>query len=136
MSDVVHLLLCVGETLDWTRLMRRTGEHWPLLLAQLLTFTWVYPGYRGNVPAWVFDELLERARSAGADEVEPDLTRGPLLSRFSFTIDIREWGFADPRADLVRQARALPEIRAIAESDVWDERGEDRPEPHEDAVTA
>ena len=42
-----------------------------------------------------------------------------MISQFSFTIDVREWGFVDPRADLVREARAQPEIRAIMTSDVW-----------------
>ena len=64
MSDVVHLILCVGDTLDWERLVRRTGDDWPLLLAQLLMFNYVYPGYRGNVPAWVYDLLNGRAREA------------------------------------------------------------------------
>ena len=44
MSDVVHLILCVGETLDWERLLARVGPHWPLLLAQLQIFSYVYPG--------------------------------------------------------------------------------------------
>jgi hypothetical protein len=52
-----------------------------------------------------------------------DFTRGPLISRFSFMIDVREWGFADPRAELVRAARQRPDIRAIIDADVWDERG-------------
>ncbi len=136
MSDVVHLILCLGETLDWDRLVRRAEPDWPLLLAQLLTFNYVYPGYRGNVPRWVFDRLLERARAEPADETDDiDLTRGPLISQFSFTIDVREWGFVDPRAELVRNARNLPEIKAIVEADIWDERGEDRPEPREDNVS-
>ena len=50
MSDVVHLILCLGETLDWERLVRRAGPNWPLLLAQLLMFNYVYPGYRANIP--------------------------------------------------------------------------------------
>ena len=132
MSDVVHLILCRGDTLDWERLVSRVGEHWPLLLAQLLMFNYVYPGYRSNVPAWVMDKLLERARTdtgEGIDDI--DYTRGPLISRFSFMIDVREWGFVDPRADLVREATNRLEIRAIAESDVWDERGEERQEPRE-----
>lgn len=136
MSDVVHLILCLGDTLDWERLVRRAGGDWPLLLAQLLMFNYVYPGYRSNVPQWVMDQLLQRARGdAGHDVDNIDLTRGPLISRFSFMIDVREWGFIDPRADLVREARNLPVIRAIVESDVWDERGEDRPEGREDTVT-
>lgn len=131
-SDILHLLLCVGDTFDWKRLVERVGENWPLLLAQLLTFSYVYPGYRSNVPAWVYEQLLERARGeSGEDASEADFTRGPLISRFSFTIDVREWGFSDPRSDLVREARNHPEVRAIAEADVWDERGEDRPASEE-----
>ena len=63
MSDVVHLILCVGDTLDWERLVRRTGPDWPLLLAQLLMFNYVYPGYRAQRPGLGLRQLLnERAR--------------------------------------------------------------------------
>ena len=61
-------------------------------------------------------------------------TRGPMISRFSFTIDVREWGFADPRSELVKEVRNKPEVRAIAEADVWDERGEERVETREEAA--
>jgi hypothetical protein len=76
----------------------------------------------------VYAQLLDRAREEDSiDSEDLDFTRGPLISRFSFTIDVREWGFSDPRAELVREARSKPEVRAIADADVWDERGEDRP---------
>ena len=134
-SDVVHLILCHGDTLDWERLVGRVAEHWPLLLAQLLMFNYVYPGYRSNVPQWVMDTLLERAQTDNGENAEDlDYTRGPLISRFSFMIDVREWGFVDPRAALVREAINRPEIRAIAESDVWDERSEERSEPRDMAM--
>jgi len=127
MSDVVHLLLCNGDELDWERLVNRVGPHWPLLLAQLQTFSYVYPGYRSNVPSWVMERLIEQARAdIGRDEEDADVTRGPMISRFSFAIDVREWGFGDPRGETVRQARNHPEVRAIAESDVWDERSDER----------
>jgi hypothetical protein len=127
-SDVLHLILCVGEDLDWKRLVERTGPNWPLLLGQLTTFSYVYPGHRSNVPAWVYQQLLEQARTElTTDDADIDFTRGPLISRFSFSIDVREWGFHDPRGELVRRARNHPEVRAIAEADVWDERGDDRP---------
>ncbi len=100
-------------------------------------FNYVYPGYRSNVPSWVFDQLLERARNeAYPDPDSLDLTRGPLISQFSFTIDVREWGFVHPRADLVRQARALPEIQAIMTADVWDERADTRSTPREESLPA
>ena len=135
MSDIVHLILCLGDTLDWERLVARVGENWPLLLSQVLMFSYVYPGYRANIPAWVPERLLAQARDHfGKDETDVEITRGPLISRFSFTIDVREWGFTDPRADLVREARNHPDVRAISESDVWDERGEERPEHREEAV--
>lgn len=132
MSDVVHLILCSGDVLDWERLVARVGPHWPLLLAQLQIFSFVYPGYRSNVPAWVMEQLIEQARADIArDEEDADVTRGTLISRFSFAIDVREWGFSDPRGEMVRQARNHPAIKAIAESDVWDERGDDRDAPRE-----
>ena len=132
MSDVVHLILTSGDALDWERLMSRVGPHWPLLLAQLQTFSYVYPGYRSNVPAWVMEQLIEQARADIArDEEDTDLTRGTLISRFSFAIDVREWGFADPRGESVRQARNHPDVRAIGESDVWDERSDEKDAPRE-----
>jgi hypothetical protein len=137
MADVLHLILCLGDTLDWGRLVARVGQNWPLLLAQLLLFSYVYPGYRSNVPSWVYEQLIERARTELDRDVEDlDFTRGPLISRFSFTIDVREWGFVDPRTELVRDARNNPDVRAIAEADVWDERGEDpRSDAREDAAS-
>ena len=95
-------------------------------------FSYVYPGYRSNVPAWVMEQLIERARAdIGRDEEEADMTRGTLISRFSFAIDVREWGFSDPRGEMVRQARNHPVIREIAASDVWDERSDEREPPRE-----
>jgi len=133
MSDIVHVILCYGDTLDWERLVSRVGENWPLLLSQILMFSYVYPGYRTNVPDWVPETLLERARAQiGRNEDETDLTRGPLISRFSFMIDVREWGFNSPRVEHIRKTRQRPDIRAIASADVWDERGDDRLEPRDD----
>jgi hypothetical protein len=134
MSDIVHLILCLGDTLDWRRLVERVGMNWPLLLSQLLMFSYVYPGYRANIPAWVPEHLLQLAQQEFArEETDLEFTRGPLISRFSFMIDVREWGFVDPRAELIRSVRSDPDVRAISESDVWDERGEERVDAREEA---
>lgn len=122
MADIVHLIACFGRRLDWRRLVDKTGEHWPLLLAQIQMYHYVYPELRG-VPDWVVEELLAR--------VETDLrrprsgervTRGTLASRFSFMIDVHEWGFRDLRAASIAVAERRPEIRALVHDDVWDER--------------
>jgi hypothetical protein len=134
MSDIVHLILCLGDSLDWHRLIERVGQNWPLLLSQVLMFAYVYPGYKANIPSWVPEQLLENARQEFAREDDVDFTRGPMISRFSFTIDVREWGFSDPRSELVREARNRPDVRAIAAADVWHERGEERVEQREDSA--
>lgn len=121
MADIAHLILCVGDTLDWQRLVDKTGPHWPLLLAQLQMFYYVYPGYRSRVPDWVLTNLLERARAETGREVASETaTRGTLISRFSFAIDVNEWGFHDLRDDAIREMKASDEIRAIEAADVWD----------------
>ena len=99
-ADILHLILCLGDTLDWNRLVARVGEHWPLLLAQLLSFSYVYPGYRatcrpGSTSSCSSARVPRRHRG---DSEDADFTRGPLISRFSFAIDVREWGFVDPSA--------------------------------------
>ena len=50
------------------------------------------------------------------------MTRGTLVSRFSFMIDVNEWQFRDLRAESVRETERQPIIQQIAQSDVWDER--------------
>jgi hypothetical protein len=126
MADIAHLILCVGDTLDWQRLVDKTGPHWPLLLAQLQMFYYVYPGYRSRVPDWVLANLLERARAETGHELPSETaTRGTLISRFSFAIDVNEWGFRDLRDEAIREMKASSEIRAIEAADVWDERARD-----------
>jgi hypothetical protein len=125
MADIVHLILCTGGQLDWERLVRKTGEHWPLLLAQLQMFNYIYPQRTGRVPGWVLEDLLARA-SREVERVRSDepVTRGTLVSRFSFAIDVNEWGMHDLREESIRETERQPIIREIATSDVWDERSE------------
>ena len=125
MADIAHLIVCVGGRMDWRRIVAKTAEHWPLLLAQIQMFDYVYPEHRDGVPRWVREELVKRARDDMDRERTGELvTRGPLISRFSFTIDVHEWEMKDLREETVTQALARPIVREIAESDVWDERSE------------
>ncbi|HEY9429309.1 MAG TPA: hypothetical protein VIR34_19260 [Gemmatimonadaceae bacterium] len=123
MSDIVHLVANVGSLIDWRRLLTKTAEHWPLLLSQLLVFLYVYPELSDRVPRWLLDDLIERAHTEARRERSGErVTRGTLISRFSFTIDVHEWGFRDIRAEEIRDVEERPILREIAGSDVWNER--------------
>lgn len=133
MSDILHLILTQGDTLDWDRLLERVGPHWPLLLAQLNLFHYVYPGFRSRVPRQVWETLLDRSRNEiGRDEQDEALTNGPLISRFSFAIDVQEWGFHDTRIERVRRAMNSDPVRQIVNDPIWTRhtsRDSEEPEP-------
>lgn len=120
MADVAHLILMRGPELDWERLVQRTGDHWRLLLAQIVLFDYVYPGYRDRVPEVIRDALLERGRLEREEPDDAAAFRGTLLSRFSFSIDVNEWGLRDLRTEAVTATRTLPVIEEIRSADVWD----------------
>ena len=124
MADIAHLLLTVGASLNWKRLLAKVGEHWPLLLAQLVVFSYVYPESSGAVPRWVMEDLLARSQvDLQRERSDEPVTRGTLVSRFSFAIDVNEWRYRDLREERVRATERTPVVREIVESDVWDDRG-------------
>ncbi|MEJ7809223.1 MAG: hypothetical protein WKG32_02300 [Gemmatimonadaceae bacterium] len=94
-----------------------------MLLAQLQVFSYVYPESRGAIPGWVVEDLLDRARAdLRRERTDERVTRGTLVSRFSFAIDVNEWGFRDFCEERTSAAEREPAVRAIAASDVWDQR--------------
>jgi hypothetical protein len=124
-ADNLHLILCVGHHMDWSRIVEKTGPHWQLLLSQLQMFSYVYPEAKGRVPAWVMEQLLDRARAdAGRGRSDEPITRGTLVSRFSFAIDVNEWGLRDLREEAIHSMERLSVIQELARSDVWDEKSE------------
>jgi hypothetical protein len=120
MADVLHLILCRGDQLDWDRLLRRVGDHWRLLLGQIQLFDYVYPGHRRRVPVEVRRTLLGRAHDAIDEVGDSNVCQGTLISRFSFSIDVNEWGFRDLRKEATVASRELPVVKEIVNSDVWD----------------
>lgn len=164
MADVVHLILHLGQDLDWDRLLDRVGEDWRLLASQLHFFDYAYPQHHDRIPRNVREHLLERSnaaagepadqaavpstriseeeaaaagvatnekgeatgegdRSSGGAQGRPAelLCRGTMLSRFSFAIDVNEWGFRDARLQRVALIRAEPIVEEIRQAEVWGE---------------
>jgi hypothetical protein len=91
-ADVAHLLLSCGPTLDWARLLRRFGEHWPVLLSHCLMFVYAFPDAAQSVPAWVMARLLGRVSLEHRGGETNRLCRGTLLSREQYLPDLaRGW---------------------------------------------
>ena len=97
-ADIAHLLRAVGAGLDWTRILRRFGDLWRVLLNHIVLFGFAYPAEAGNVPTWVTRDLIGRLE-AELDAPPPAerVCRGTLISREQYLIDIELWGYVDPR---------------------------------------
>ena len=94
-SDINHIILKQGATLNWKRLLSRIDPHWHLLLMQLLQFQFVYPSdFREIIPEWLFKELLQRAHDQY--ELPPPyekVCRGPIIDNTQYEVDIKEWHY-------------------------------------------
>ncbi|WP_461489857.1 nucleotidyltransferase [Pontibacter sp. HJ8] len=93
-SDINHILLRYGDKLNWNRLWVYTEQHWQLLLAQFLSFQFVYPSERDIIPRWLMDELLLRAREQYEVETPVEkICRGPFIDQTQYAVDITEWDY-------------------------------------------
>lgn len=93
-ADINHLILQYGEKINWERVLSKLDHHWNLLLAQFLVFQFVYPSERNQIPKWLFDELLYRAKEqydipASIEKV----CRGPIIDQSQYEKDIKEWHY-------------------------------------------
>lgn len=94
-ADINHLMLRYGSQLNWEKLFKRMDSHWPLLLAQLLQFQYVYPAdHRELIPEWIIQRLMERVKEQYElpSPVEK-VTRGPIIDQTQYLIDVRDWGY-------------------------------------------
>jgi hypothetical protein len=97
-ADVSHLILALGERLDWNRVLTRFGPHWRVLLSHLILFGFIYPTARSRVPSRVMQELLRRL---GGELERPDagdpVCYGTLLSWSQYLGDVLGGTFRDAR---------------------------------------
>ena len=97
-ADVSHLILALGEQLDWERLLGRFGAHWRVLLSHLILFGFIFPSARSQVPDWVMQDLLRRLQSEleSAEPADP-VCYGTLLSWSQYLGDVLGGTFRDAR---------------------------------------
>jgi hypothetical protein len=93
-SDINHLILRCGDKLDWNRLWSYTEQHWQLMLAQFMSFHFVYPSDRDIIPRWLMDELLLRAKEQYDVETPKEkICRGPYIDQTQYGHDITVWEY-------------------------------------------
>jgi hypothetical protein len=96
-ADVAHVLIACSEAIDWNRLLLRFGDHWRVLLSQLILFGFIYPAEQDRVPGWVLRELIGRLERESQSPPELGrVCRGTLLSRAQYLVDVRA-GYSDAR---------------------------------------
>jgi hypothetical protein len=116
-ADINHLLRACAVDFDWTRLLRRFGEHWRVLFSHLILFGYVYPAEAIAIPRWVMAELLGRVM---AERDSPALVngicRGPFISREQYLPDLQLWGYPDPRLHANGGEMTRAEVRGWTEA--------------------
>ena len=86
-----------SDELDWERIERLMGDHWQVLLWQLLHFLYVFPSERHLLPTSLMGRLIGRlADEITTDDYEPMICRGPMLDPKLYRREIEATG-ADPR---------------------------------------
>jgi hypothetical protein len=97
-ADIHHLLRCGGAQLDWEHILRRFGDHWPILFGHLVSFRFAFPSDKDQVPSWVMRDLMDRlGKAEGGPAAAERICRGTLLSRQQYLTEVNEHGYRDAR---------------------------------------
>jgi hypothetical protein len=97
-ADIAWLWRATAGTLDWDRIERLMGEHWQVLLWQLLHFLYVFPSERHLIPTPLLARLVAKlGDEISANHYEPLICRGPMLDPKLYQAEIVVRGAADPR---------------------------------------
>jgi len=94
-ADIVHILYATPTRLDWQRIFTLVTDHRLLLFSTLALFHYVYPDSASNIPAGVWNTLLEDFTESLAHRDSKTKFRGSLLDEKMFAIDVKEWGLPD-----------------------------------------
>jgi len=96
-ADIAHLLHARAEALDWSRLARRFGRHWRVLLSHLVLFGFIYPSERTRIPEPLMRRCLHLLEEEMRRAPTRRICRGPITSRAQYLVDVQLWGYEDAR---------------------------------------
>ena len=68
--DILNLLYCTADQLDWDHLVRRVDDDAPLLGAVLTIFRWLCPERAALMPGRIWHRLAEHVRKSGAPRAD------------------------------------------------------------------
>lgn len=91
-ADIAHIIRGTRGKLDWHRLCQLAGDHWEILLWELVLFHYVYPANKDYVPKDVWMRLLSQLCRELQSPPGSSPFRGSLIDDKMFAIDVREWG--------------------------------------------
>ncbi|HSE03918.1 MAG TPA: nucleotidyltransferase [Methylomirabilota bacterium] len=96
-ADIAHLIHARAEQIDWTRLARRFGPNWRVLLSHLILFGFIYPSERRRIPEPLMRRCLQLLEQEMWQAPARRICRGPLTSRAQYLVDVQLWGYEDAR---------------------------------------
>jgi hypothetical protein len=112
-SDIAHIIYARRGMMQWDRILTLAGEHWELVLWNLMLFRYIYPAQTNYIPSTLWRDLLGRFADEIASERPRASFRGSLVDDKMFAIDVAEWGLEN----LIEEYQnRRPKIRALAGS--------------------
>jgi hypothetical protein len=98
-ADISWLIRAVGPALDWQRIEQLMGDHWQVLLWQLVHFLYVFPSERRLIPPELMGRLMGRlGRDLVQGPAESTGCRGPMLDPVLYWAEVDD---PRPRRQLV-----------------------------------
>ena len=98
-GEVAHLIRSAKGNIDWGRIIERMAGNRELMLWHLILFDYIYPGHANFLPQDLMIELFDEVRERWETEKRRNshAFRGTLLDPFSYTVDVKDWGYEDRR---------------------------------------
>ena len=108
-ADIAHIIYALKGDLDWDRILELAGDHWELVLWNLMLFRYVYPAHIDFVPRALWSDLLRRVGEQDRAPCKNAKFRGSLVDDAMFAIDVEEWGLENVLSDYQERTTKIQE---------------------------
>jgi hypothetical protein len=108
-ADIAHIIYALKGDLDWDRILKLAGDHWELVLWNLMLFRYVFPAHIEFIPRTVWSDLLKRVAEQDRAPSKNAKFRGSLVDDAMFAIDVEEWGLENVLSDYQKRTTKIQE---------------------------